>query len=296
VTPAIPTTIVTGFLGAGKSTLLRRLLASGHDQRIALIVNELGPGGTDEAIGGAETQALELPEGCVCCLRNPELIGALSALHASGGIDRTIIETTGVADPLALTWTLDRPDVAAVARLDGVVTVVDVVNWPATRSPEWESQIIAGDLVVLSKLDVAPAGAEAAARQVIAELNPAARILPANEVPLSLLLDLPPAADRRVGQAPHHSDFTHVDVVDDAVYALETLEDYLEALPPEVFRAKGQVRIEDGRWAAFHVVGGRLQLDPDVRAPAHGQSRIVFFGRRIRETELVASTKRCRSG
>jgi G3E family GTPase len=285
VSPPIPTSVVTGFLGAGKSTLLRRLLAAKQEQRIALIVNELGPGGTEEPVGGASTQALELPEGCVCCLRNPELIAALRELHASAEIDRIIIETTGLADPLALTWTLERPDVAEVARLDGVMTVVDVLNW--MRVPEWESQVVAGDVVALAKLDLATPAQEAAARAVIRELNPAARIVAADEVPLSLLLDLPPTS--RGVHVPRHSDFGHVDVVGESSYELDPLEDFLEALPPEVFRAKGQVRLSNGHWASFHVVGGRLQLDPEVPEPQHRQSRIVFFGRGLDEARLRAS-------
>ena len=49
---------------------------------------------------------LELTQGCVCCLRNPELISAMEELHARGDVDHVILETTGVADPLALGWTL----------------------------------------------------------------------------------------------------------------------------------------------------------------------------------------------
>jgi G3E family GTPase len=288
MSPPVPASIVTGFLGAGKSTLLRRLLAEPHLQRIALIVNELGPGGTEEPVGNAETQALELPEGCVCCLRNPELISALTEMHRRGDIDRIVIETTGLADPLALTWTLERPDVETFVRLDGVLTVVDVLNWERARCPEWESQIVAGDVLALAKLDLATPAEEAAARAVIHELNPAARIVPAAELPLSLLFDLPPGSERTSSATSRHSEFRHVEVAGDRRYDLDPLEDLLESLPASIFRAKGQVQLTNGRWAGFHVVGGRLQLDPDVPAPAHGQSRLVFFGRDLDEAAVKA--------
>jgi G3E family GTPase len=71
-----------------------------------------------------------------------------------------------------------------------------------------------------------------------------------------------------------------------AVHSLEALEDFLAALPPAVFRAKGIVRVRDG-WVRFHVVGGRVDLAPGVPPPDHGESRLVFFGRHLREPDLA---------
>ena len=46
----IPVTILTGFLGAGKTTLLRRFLASSEGEGTAVIVNEFGAVGIDDAL------------------------------------------------------------------------------------------------------------------------------------------------------------------------------------------------------------------------------------------------------
>src|ERR1700720_4964524 len=46
----IPVTVVTGFLGAGKTTLLRRFLASPEGEGTAVIVNEFGAVGIDDAL------------------------------------------------------------------------------------------------------------------------------------------------------------------------------------------------------------------------------------------------------
>jgi WD40 repeat protein len=46
----IPVTVLTGFLGAGKTTLLNRILVEHHGQRIAVIENELGEIGIDQAL------------------------------------------------------------------------------------------------------------------------------------------------------------------------------------------------------------------------------------------------------
>ena len=46
----IPVTILTGFLGSGKTTLLNRILQEEHGKRIAVIENEFGEVGIDQAL------------------------------------------------------------------------------------------------------------------------------------------------------------------------------------------------------------------------------------------------------
>lgn len=46
----IPVSIITGFLGAGKTTLLNYILTQQHGKRIAVIENEFGEVGIDDAL------------------------------------------------------------------------------------------------------------------------------------------------------------------------------------------------------------------------------------------------------
>jgi G3E family GTPase len=46
----IPVTVLTGFLGSGKTTLLNRILTEQHGRRIAVIENEFGEVGVDDAL------------------------------------------------------------------------------------------------------------------------------------------------------------------------------------------------------------------------------------------------------
>ena len=105
--------MLTGFLGSGKTTLLRRALVSPALADTAVIINEIGEIAIDHhLVDFVEGSVLELPGGCLCCAVREDLARTLRSLldrRDAGEIRRfrrIVIETTGLADPAPILFTL----------------------------------------------------------------------------------------------------------------------------------------------------------------------------------------------
>ena len=62
----VPVTVITGFLGAGKTTLLKRFLDTPEGQGTAVVVNEFGATGIDDAlVRSSADETVLLGNGCM---------------------------------------------------------------------------------------------------------------------------------------------------------------------------------------------------------------------------------------
>ncbi len=126
-----PVTVITGFLGAGKTTLLNYILTAQHGYRIAVIENEFGEVGVDDALVKKrfhdDEEIMEMNNGCICCSVRGDLIRILTRLvERKDTFDMVLIETTGLANPAPVVQTFFADEtVQPHYDLDGVVTVVD---------------------------------------------------------------------------------------------------------------------------------------------------------------------------
>jgi G3E family GTPase len=304
-------TVLSGFLGSGKTTLLRRYLADQGGAGIAVIINEFGTVGVDHhLIRMVEERSVLLQGGCVCCSRREDLVQTLRELldlEQSGAIPplrQVVIETSGIADPVPVLFTLATdPVLKHHFAPASVVVTLDALNAAAQieRQPEVRKQIIAADRLVVTKTDLAPREAVSRCRVRVRQLNPTARIT------VSCLGDgfdvLQPAEgiDRAGALQPDSGVAApHTDVQSTALGFSAPLDwpafgvwlgMLLQARGPDVLRIKGLLDIGDSgpvvMNVAQHVVHPPEHL-PDWPDGARG-SYLVFITRGIDPARIFES-------
>ena len=307
----LPTTLLTGFLGSGKTTLLRRALVSPDLSDTAVIINEIGEIAIDHhLVDFVEGNVLELPGGCLCCAVREDLARTLRSLidrRDAGEIRRfrrIVIETTGLADPAPILFTLGTdPMLDHRLRLASVVTLIDAVHGAETldRFAEAARQAALADLLVITKTDLAPFGPELV--QCLDRINDrAARVLAADAPdPGAVLFGTGPRAAAPVVPAEPVAAHTHgIDTFAIVLSGEVSRLDFARALGGlarergnDLLRVKGIVRFADRPerpavvQAAQHAMFAPEWLDdwPDEDR----RSRLVFVVHEIPRSEILGA-------
>jgi len=197
MTTRVPVTVLTGFLGAGKTTLVNRILSEQHGKRVAVIENEFGAVGVDQALViGADEEIFETSNGCLCCTVRGDLIRILAQLRRRRDrFDAILVETTGLADPgpVAQTFFVDE-ELKEHYLLDAIVTLADArhVEQQLAAHPVAVDQIAFADVIVLNKIDLVSAAARSRVEQRLRAINGTAALMAtqAANVPLEQVLNL----------------------------------------------------------------------------------------------------------
>lgn len=151
--------ILGGFLGSGKTTLLMKL-ASMYTKRglkTALLVNESGEIGVDGATLKAEGyDAIELPDGCICCSLSGTLQSALKNIARDIDPDIIIIEPTGLALPHKVKELVHYAMIDEEATyIIGVADVQRFEDLIKKKEQFFKMQMSGADFVLINKCDLA---------------------------------------------------------------------------------------------------------------------------------------------
>lgn len=160
----IPITILTGFLGSGKTTLLKKLLSSEAAADYAVLINEFGDVGLDHLlVGEVDEEIMLLESGCVCCSVRDDFSVSLLNLHHRRAtaqlppFQHVILETTGIADPIAIHELLLSDQAVRERFFCGqVIVVFDSIHGQVNldRHIEAVKQVSVADKIVVSKTDL----------------------------------------------------------------------------------------------------------------------------------------------
>ena len=287
----IPVLVVSGFLGSGKTTLVCHLLqeARAKRARIAVVSNEFGALGIDQALLGQGGEAyVELEGGCVCCQLSDELVKTLQMLWERVRPDAIIVETSGVALPFDTQLHVWREPVCRWVDDDMAVVVVSAEQLFERRDLEgtFEDQVSSADLLLLNKIDLVPQASIGELEAMLQHMAPDTPVVHSiyGRVDASVLF--PPdlrglRAQRRAAGAqptPHdHDSFMAYELpVEDGIDP-DLLTERLRSLG--MLRGKGFVRTSHGL-RLVQGVGRRIELSvPPLSPPAALVGRVVIIVR-----------------
>ena len=180
----IPIGIVTGFLGSGKTTLLNQLLSSPELADTAVLINEFGEIGLDHLlVSSVDEDIFLLESGCVCCSVRDDFSSSLLMLHDKRAervippFQRVILETTGIADPIAI-HELILADKEIIQRYicKEILTVVDAIYGQTNLDKHVEAvkQVSVADHIIISKTDLCDKRQLESMEERLHKLNPLA--------------------------------------------------------------------------------------------------------------------------
>ncbi len=302
----VPVTVITGFLGAGKTTLLKRFLETPEGAGTAVVINEYGEAGIDDAlVRGSADETVLIGNGCLCCVSRSDLQETLRRMTVERDhgelpdFKRIVIETSGLADPSPIlqTFSTDRA-LGETFYLELVVTVADAATGMATLewSAEARKQAILADRLIVTKSDIAGADKAEALRARLRGLNGSAEIFEA------VSGEIEPSRFTEPGEVTRNAfiaEAEHSDGIASFVLAFEKpvawtvwarTMDLLTAMRgSDLLRAKGFLAVE-GCTGPVLVQFVQHLAHPPVELTAwpdgNRQSRVVFITRGITEKQM----------
>ncbi len=241
--------LITGFLGAGKTTLMKNLIPLFCGCRMRVIVNEFGKQGVDGSLLAPLGAALEeIADGSLFCSCRIEEFEAALLKAVQDGVERVLVEASGLSDPGNIERILSRPCYAAIEYY-GAICVIDAPRFEKILAtvPVARKQLAVSRLVLVNKADQADEVRLRAIQEQVARIAPlaAAHATSYGRIDPAWLEEGAPAA----AQGPR---FQTKDVglqkrfIRFAALPAAQLFAFVRMLAPNTHRLKGYVACEEG--------------------------------------------------
>lgn len=322
----IPVTIITGFLGAGKTTLLNHILQTQISRCFGVLLNDFGAVNIDaELVVDAEGGIINLANGCICCSIRKEFIAAvLGMLNRAKPPEYILIETSGVANPAAVTRALDIPELYGKIQVDSIITVVDVEQvWGLTGeiAKLVKAQIVAANLILLNKMELVDKHRLSAVHNWLVELNPGAPVFDVTfgHAPIDVLRTLKDQARkqeslsvefaieaqtvREIAETNQEVSQNHEHMFDIWTYTspipirVAMFQAFIDQLPEYIYRVKGFLHLAERpkTRTILQKVGHRTSLSRGEAWNGTPQTWLVFIGAKgsLDKVTLEAEMEAC---
>lgn len=324
----IPLTLITGFLGSGKTSFLGQYLRANNDKGIAVIINEIGQVALDQrvlrsSVDYSKEQMLYLNAGCVCCNRRVDLVESLRNVlngYDSRGerLNRVIIETTGLANPAPILWTLlSDTFLGAHFEAQSVIACIDALNgFLHLENDEAREQIIFADSILLTKTDLqSDEKALSALRAEILGLNPSVEIfdkailgtnyerlfaqnsanLSTNHATNRANLALDSQDSRNESHKPHAQGFDTLSISFSGAIEWSGFGIWLSLLlhkyGTKVLRVKGILDIGEDFLVSINGAMHIIHPPTHIKKDAQAGSNLVFITRNLPKEKIIDSLK-----
>ena len=109
---------------------------------------------------GRNSEVVELSSGCICCTLQTSLLETLTTVHKNFNPKKIIIESSGVADPVAILPLLKEDQLQHWLQPANIITVLDAGIWqsrevlrrsPPTTSFKWPGSSLLNKIDTISK-------------------------------------------------------------------------------------------------------------------------------------------------
>ncbi len=305
--PKIPITLITGFLGSGKTSFLSEYLNQIDHQGVALIINEIGQAALDQRILSVQycgEKMLYLNAGCVCCNKRLDLVESLKAALNNyewrGEIlKRIIIETTGLANPAPILWTiLSDTFLGAHFEIQSVVVCVDALNARMhLTNNEAREQIVFADSVLLTKTDLQnDSRALMKLKERLQSINPSAEIFDKRAIDYESLFSCKNRVHRAILPAKdsHSQGFETLSINFEGAMEWSAFGIWLSLLlhkyGTQILRIKGIINIGSDLLVSINGVMHVIYPPKHILKDQNG-SNLVFIMRHLEREKILNSLK-----